>query len=183
VKISLAHIQYVATKIAVDLNKSDMVTMTRGLDQVVGASQIVLENDIKKDLALEAKVDELLDNNEEQIEFYLADERQLFWMMKKKLAPEFDVILSHEEHFSDVSHKILDELYEEDLINYDVSENMIKNIIYNSMEGFISSRSGIEDAVIEKMSHYKRTLIPGSDEYDIVFNRLFEEELIAKGMA
>ena len=77
-KISLAHIQYVATKIAVDLNKSDMVTMTRGLDQVVGAAQIVLENDIKKDLALEAKVDELLDNNEEQIEFYLADERQLF---------------------------------------------------------------------------------------------------------
>ena len=42
-------------------------------------------------------------------------------MIKKKLAPEFGVILSYEDRYSDLSHKILDSLYEADLINYDVS--------------------------------------------------------------
>ena len=40
----------------------------------------------------------------------------------------------------------------------------------------------IEDIVIEKIEGYKRTLIPGTEEYDMVFEKLYEEELRKKGM-
>ncbi|MEA2112046.1 MAG: DUF507 family protein [Campylobacterota bacterium] len=182
-KVTLAHVPHVSNKIAIDLNKSGLVHMTSGLDAVSKEAENILVQNIKQEQALEEKVNEIVDANEEEIDFYLADERQLFWMIKKKLAPEFGVILSYEDRFSDVAHKILDALYEEDLINYDVTENRIKNVIYDAITSFISDNGDIEEEVIEKMRSYKRQYIPGTDEYEILYDKLYQEELQKKGMA
>jgi hypothetical protein len=182
-KVTLSHVPHVANKVAIELNKSGLVHMTSGLEAVSREAERVLIENIKQEIALEEKVNEIVNDNEEQIDFYLADERQLFWMIKKKLAPEYGVILSYEERFSDIAHKILDALYEEDLINYDVTENRIKNIIYDAMTSFISDNSDIEEAVIDKMRSYKRQYIPGTDEYEILYDKLYLEELQKKGMA
>lgn len=182
-KVSLKTVPHISSKIAIDLNKSGVVTMTKGLDPVAHEAEKVLLENIKQEMALEEKVHEIVDDNEDQIEFYLADERQLFFMIKKKLAPEFGIILNYEERYSDLSHKILDELYEEDLIHFDVTENRIKNIIYNSITSFIADNDEIENAVREKLSSYKRAIIPGTDDYEILYEKLFHEELQRRGMA
>jgi len=156
--------------------------MTKGLEPVTLEAQKVLEESVKKEMALEDKVNQYLEENEEEIEFMLADERQLFFMIKKKLAPEFGVILDYEERFSDLSHKILDELYEEDLIHFDVTENRIKNIIYNAITSFLADTSEIEDAVMDKIRSYKRKFIPGTDEFEILYEKLYREELMKRGM-
>ncbi len=181
-KISLKAVPHISSKIAVDLNRSGVVTMTRGLEAVSKEAEKVLVENIKQEISLEEKVDEICNENEEQIEFNLVDERQLFFMIKKKLAPEFGVILNYEERYSDISHKILDELYEEDLIHFDVTENRIKNIIYNAITGFVSEASEIDDAVIEKIRSYKKRYIPGTDEFDILYERIYREELMKRGM-
>jgi hypothetical protein len=181
-KISLKTIPHISNKIAIDLNKSGVVTMTKGLEPVTLEAQKVLEESVKKEMALEDKVNQYLEENEEEIEFMLADERQLFFMIKKKLAPEFGVILDYEERFSDLSHKILDELYEEDLIHFDVTENRIKNIIYNAITSFLADTSEIEDAVMDKIRSYKRKFIPGTDEFEILYEKLYREELMKRGM-
>lgn len=181
-KLSLKSIPHISNKIAIDLNKSGVVTMTKGLEPVSIEAIKVLEDNVKKEMALEDKVDEICDENEEEIEFMLADERQLFFMIKKKLAPEFDVILNYEERYSDISHKILDELYEEDLIHFDVTENRIKNIIYNAITGFMADESEIEDAVMDKIRSYKKRYIPGTDEFDILHEKIYREEMMKRGM-
>ena len=181
-KISLKTIPHISNKIAIDLNKSGVVTMTKGLESVAHEAQKVLEENVKQEMALEEKVNEICEDNEEEIEFMLADERQLFFMIKKKLAPEFGVILNYEERYSDISHKILDELYEEDLIHFDVTENRIKNIIYNAITSFIADTSEIEDAVMDKIRSYKRKFIPGTDEFEILHEKLYREELMKRGM-
>ncbi len=181
-KISLKTIPHIANKIAIDLNKSGSVTMTQGLERVAQEAEKIFEEDVKKEIALEEKVDLICDDNEEEIEFQLVDERQLFFMIKKKLAPEFGVILNYEERFSDISHKILDELYEEDLIHFDVSENRIKNIIYNAITGFIADTQEIEDAVMDKIRSYKKHYIPGTDEFDILHEKIYREEMMKRGM-
>ncbi|WP_345992746.1 DUF507 family protein [Sulfurimonas sp. HSL-1716] len=182
-KVSLKTVPHISSKIAIDLNKSGVVTMTKGLEAVAHEAEKVLLENIKQEMALEEKVHEIVDDNEDQIEFYLADERQLFFMIKKKLAPEYGVILNYEERYSDLSHKILDELYEEDLIHFDVTENRIKNIIYNSITSFIADNDEIENAVRDKISSYKRNIIPGTDDYEILYEKLFHEELQRRGMA
>ena len=181
-KISLKTIPHIANKIAIDLNKSGVVTMTKGLESVAKEAEKVLEENVRKEMILEEKVNEICEENEEEIEFMLADERQLFFMIKKKLAPEYGVILDYEERYSDISHKILDELYEEDLIHFDVTENRIKNIIYNAITSFIADSSEIEDAVMEKIRSYKRKFIPGTDEFEILYEKLYKEELTKRGI-
>ncbi len=181
-KVTLKTIPHIANKIAIDLNKSGVVTMTKGLEAVAAEAQKVLEANVKQEMALEEKVNEICDENEDQIEFMLADERQLFFMIKKKIAPEYGVILNYEERFSDVAHKILDELYEEDLIHFDVTENRIKNIIYTAITSFLANDSEIEDAVMDKIRSYKRNFIPGTDEYEILHEKLYREELMKRGM-
>jgi len=181
-KLSLKSIPHLASKISIDLNKSGVVTMTKGLESVAAEAEKVLIHDVNQEMALEEKTHEICDENEEQIEFMLADERQLFFMIKKKLAPQFGVILNYEERFSDISHKILDELYEEDLIHFDVTENRIKNIIYNAMTSFLADTSEIEDAVMDKIRSYKRKFIPGTDEFEILHEKLYKEELMKRGM-
>ncbi|MEA1918014.1 MAG: DUF507 family protein [Campylobacterota bacterium] len=182
-KVSLTHVPHIANKIAIDLANSGFVTLTHGLDSVSEVASKFLVQSIKKEVALEERVHEIVDDNEEQIDFYLADERQLFFMIKKKLADEYGVILSYDDRYSDLSHKILDGLYDEDLLRYDVSENKVKNIIFEAMTSFISDSSDIESAVHDKLRSYKRKIIPGTDEFDILYEKFYQEELHKKGMA
>jgi uncharacterized protein len=182
-KVTLSQVPHIANRIAVELGRSGLVTMTRGMDPIIGEAKHVLEESVKKEAALEAKVKEIVNENEEEIDFYQADDRQLFFMIKKKLAPEFGVILSYEERFSDLAHKILDALYEEDLMNYEVSENRLKNIIYDAITAFIADDAEIEQAVNEKMRSFQKQLIPGTDEYELRYEKLYREELNRRGLA
>jgi len=74
-------------------------------------------------------------------------------------------------------------IYEEDLIHYDIEEIRIKNVIFGAMTGFIKDNDAIEDAVYEKIKTYQRKIIPGTDDYDILFEKLYREELNKRGMA
>lgn len=181
-KISLSHVPHVASRIAIELSRSGLVTVTKGLEPIAQEAQKVLTKNLKKELELEEKVNEIVNANEEQIDFYLADERQLFFMIKKRLAPEYGVILSYEDRYSDIAHQILDELYEEDLIHFDINENRIKNTIYEAMTKSIADNSEIESEVYKKIKTYKRVLVPGSDEFEIIFEKLYKEELQKRGL-
>jgi hypothetical protein len=182
-KVTLSQIPHIANRIAVSLARSGLVTMTRGMDPIIAEARKVLEDSVKKEAALEARVKEIVSENEDQIDFYQADDRQLFFMIKKKLAPEYGVILSYEDRFSDLAHKILDAIYEEDLINYDVSESRLKNVIYDAITAFIADNTEIEQAVNEKMKSFQKQLIPGTDEYELRYEKLYREELHRRGLA
>lgn len=181
-RLRAEHAKFVADKIGVDLLNCGFVKIKQGLEAVSElATKIILE-DIAVDDELNAKTRELVDNQEEDIEFFQADRKQLFWMVKRKLADAEGIKLNWEERLSDLAHSILDELYEEDLIEYNVTENRVKNVIYKSIEDYLARQSDIEDKVHEKISHYKRKVMYGTEEYDILYNKLYEEELRKLGL-
>jgi hypothetical protein len=181
-KIRLPHAPYIANKIAIDLLNSGYPTFKNGVEPIKETAQEIIEDDLKKELALEQRVEELLEENEDEMEFNRIDRRSMFWMIKKKIAKEYDVILSYEDRYNNVAHEILDKLWQEDLMDYSVAENTIKNVILTSLEEYVNSFEDIEDNVSEKIKGMKRELIPGSDEYNVVFERLYREELKKKGM-
>ena len=98
------------------------------------------------------------------------------------MANEFGVNLNFEDRFSNIAHSIMDYLYEEDFIHFTVNDNQVKNLIANYIGDFIKGYDEADSAAYEKIKSYKRKLIPGTEDYDIVFNRLYEEELIKKGL-
>jgi hypothetical protein len=181
-KIRLPHAPYIANKIAIDLLKSGSVNLKSGVEPVVKIAENFIVEDIEKEMALEERVAEILDENEDDMEFMQVDRRNMFWLIKKKLAKEYKVTLSYEDRYSDLSHKILETLWKNSLIEYTVSENRVKNVIYNAMEKYFASFEQVEETVAEKINNYKRKLVPGTPEYDLVFERLYEEELRRKGL-
>jgi len=181
-KIRLPHAPYIANKIAIDILNCGFVTMNKGLEPIVKVAEDLIVADIKQESALEERVTEILDQNEDEMEFQRVDRRNMFWLIKKKLAREFGVILSYEDRYNDVAHKILETCWKSDLIEYNVTENRVKNVVYTAIETYVSTFQAIEDDVAERISNYKRTLVPGSEEYDLIFEKLYEEELRRRGM-
>lgn len=174
--------RYVATKIGIDLANAPFVNMPKGKEAVVEACKAIIDANLEQEHALDVKVKELLEANLEQIEFQHADERQLFFMIKKKMAPEFGVIMNYDDRYNDLAHKILDELYENYLAEYDVNENQIKNIIFKSFRSFADAYEEIDDIVYKKIKHMKKDIVAGSQDYELLYERLYQEELIRRGM-
>jgi hypothetical protein len=181
-RIKLSHAKYIANKVSIDLVNSSYISVIGTIEQLKNASLEVIETDIKKELELEEFVHSKMEDNEDDIEFLRADPKELFWMIKKKMAKEFGVILNYEDRYNDVSHKIMDTLIDSSIINFTINENRVKNIIFDSIIDYVNSFSKIEELIYQRISGYKRRLIPGSDDYNIVFNKMYEEELKKRGM-
>lgn len=181
-KMKLHHTPYVSRRVSRDLVTCPFVEIRKTKDEITDEIEKILDADIEKEHELDEKVAVILEEQEDEIEFLNADYRQLFWMAKKRLANEFGVILNNEDRFSDLAHQILDYLWEEDYIHFTCSDNQVKNVIIASIDDFLKGFEKADDVVLDKIKHYKRKLIQGTDEYDIVYHRLYEEELIKRGL-
>ena len=173
---------YVASKIGIDLANASFVSMPKGKEAVVQACKDVIDENLEKEKRLDAKVEEMLDENYDEIEIQQVKERELFFMIKKRLAPEFGVIMNYEDRYNDVSHSILDELYENYLLEYEVNENQVRNIIFKAFKAFSDAYDKMDDTVYEKIKRMKKEYVPGSVEYELIYERLYEEELRKRGM-
>lgn len=173
---------YVASKIGIDLAHAPFVTMPKGKEAVVAACKAIIDDNLEKEKKLDAKVEEMLDANIDEIEIQQVKERELFFMIKKRLAPEYGVIMNYEDRYNDVSHSILDELYENYLLEYEVNENQVRNVIFKAFKAFSDAYDAIDDLVYDKIKHMEKEYIPGSMEYELMYERLYEEELRRRGM-
>ncbi len=181
-KMKLHHTPYISRRITRDLVNCSFVEVRKTKENIAKEVERILDEDIERELDLDEKVDAILQQQEDSIEFYNADYRQLFWMAKKRMANEAGVILNNEDRFSDIAHKILDYLWEEDFIHYTVSDNQVKNVIFASIDEFIKGFGEADEAAYKKIKTYKRKLIPGTEEYDLIYQRLYEEELLKRGL-
>ena len=181
-KLKKQHANYIARKITNDIISQDFIEVRKDKALITEVCVDILNEDINKEIKLDEHVDTLLNEREDDIEFYNADYRQLFWMTKKRLANDFAVSLNMEDRFSNIAHNIMDYLYEEDFIHFVVNDNQVKNLISNAIDSFIKGYDEADTVAYEKIKTYKRKLIPGTEDYDIVYHRLYEDELIRKGL-
>lgn len=181
-KIRLPHIPYVARKISIDMFKSGFIIFKQDRVGVVNIAEEILKQDAIKEKALDEKVNELLEENSEDIHIMQVDRRSMFWMVKKRLAEEQGFILNHEDRYNKLSHEILETAWKKDLIDYSVSENRARNVIYLSISEYLKTFEDIENIVADKLENGTRKFIPGTQEYDLEFERYYEDELKKRGM-
>ncbi|MCH9741170.1 MAG: DUF507 family protein [Epsilonproteobacteria bacterium] len=173
---------YVASKIGIDLANASFVTMPKGKEAVVQVCKDIINANLEKEKKLDAKVYDMLDDNIDEIEIQQVKERELFFMIKKRLAPEYGVIMDYDERYNDVAHTILDELYENYLLEYEVNENQVRNVIFKAFKAFAAAYDEMDDKVYEKIKKMEKEYVPGSVEYELVYERLYQEELVRRGM-
>jgi len=173
---------YLATKVGIDLANANFIDMPKGKDVVVEAVKNIIDENLKIERKLDEKVYEILDENDDEIEFQHINERQLFFMIKKRLASENGVIMNYDDRYNDLAHKILDELYENYLIEYDVNENQVKNVIFKAFKAFSDAYNEIDDIVYKKIKRMDREIVIGSYDYELLYEKLYQEELAKRGM-
>ncbi|CBG40421.1 DUF507 family protein [Helicobacter mustelae] len=180
-KLKTTHVPYVANKIAIDIAGSNLLEVKTSLENIAKIAGEVLEEGIKKEMQIDAKAKQLIEENLENIEFMRADEKQLFWMIKRQIANDENFSLSWEDRYNELSHKLLDELILEGFIKVRVSENLVKNLIFKSIDLYAKVYEDVESAVFDKLKNYKRKLIVGTEEYELVFEKMYQEELKRRG--
>ncbi|MDR2639466.1 MAG: DUF507 family protein [Helicobacteraceae bacterium] len=128
-------------------------------------------------------VDHLEKDERKDLEWLVSnfDPKKLFWLIKRKIAADNGLILDNDGRANNLAHRILDDLYESDLIRY-ADENRVKNLIAKAILEYGRRQEDIEERVHEKLKSYKRNLVRGTEEYDILFAKYYEEELRKLGL-
>jgi hypothetical protein len=182
--IKETQVPYIANKIVIDMLNSGFVKFNHGLDKAKTMIEEILMENVTEEKELENEVKEIIAEQEEENEylFYNINRKELFSMIKKKLANEDGFILNKIDRLNNLAHKIVEDLWDAELIDYEINDGKMKNIVFDSMNNFIKEKYQIEDVVYEKLKNYKKELIPGSEEWELVFAKLYEQELKKRGM-
>ena len=182
--IKEAQVPFIARKVAYDLLNSGYVSFPKGIDNAIKEIEEIILDDVLWEREIEDKAREILAQQEEENEFlfYDVDRREIFKLIKKKIAEEEEFNINKEERIDDLAHFLVKELWDKELIDYDVRDGKIKNIIFNSIMEFLNREKEARDEVYRKIENYKRPLVPGSEEFNLVFQRLYEQELRKRGL-
>ena len=181
-RIRLPHVPYIAHKIALDLLNSGCVTLSAGIEPVAKEADEIIRADLQKERAIDERANELIDERISELDEMSVNKKDMFWLIKRHIANDENFELNFEDRYGTISHKILETVWKKNLIDYKISENRLKTIIYNAIDEYLKNYQKIEDAVYEKIDGYKQKLIPGTEEYELVFEKLYEEELRKRGM-
>ena len=182
--IKEAQVPFIARRVAYSLLNSGYVTFPKGIDNAIKEIEEILMDDVLWEREIEDEVREIIAAKEEENEylFYDVDRREVFKLLKKEIAKEEDFPLNKTDRFDDLSAFLVKELWDKELIDYDERDGKIKNIIFKSILNFLNQEFEARDEVYKKIENYKRPLIPGTEEWEIVFNKLYEQELRKRGL-
>lgn len=81
-----------------------------------------------------------------------------------------------EDRISHIAHKIYDRLYDDDLADFP-DERRALDCIKDSIEGFFSIMEQVDQAVRAKLASYSQAKVPGSRDYEILYQKFYAEEL------
>lgn len=75
-----------------------------------------------------------------------------------------------------LSHLILDYINEDDGIEYFVETQELRQEILRLIEGEMKADEAIDALVRRKIETQKRTILEGSEEWDVLYRKYYEEE-------
>jgi hypothetical protein len=181
-KLRLPHVPYVARKIAIDLLGSNYIAFNGGIDGVARVAEEILRTNLEKERKFDEKANEMLSESLGDMDAMQVDKRNMFWLVKRRLCEENSFILDFEERFNTLAYEILEDAWKQNLIDYKISENRVRNMIYLSIIDYLKQYELIEDAVLSKIETLQKKPVVGSEEYDLIFEKFYEDELKRRGM-
>jgi hypothetical protein len=88
-------------------------------------------------------------------------------------------MLISEDRISNLSHKIFDKLWRDDLVDF-TDETKALSTIKSSIHLYFSVTDEIDEIVRKKLASYSQAKVPGSREWEILYQKFYKEELAKK---
>ncbi len=89
------------------------------------------------------------------------------------------MILS-EDRQSHLAHLVADGIWNDDLVDY-VDEDQAVRVAKKAVSRFVSDFEDIDKRVQEKIASLKRGVTEGSPEWDVMYSKYIEEEMLRRG--
>jgi hypothetical protein len=80
-----------------------------------------------------------------------------------------------EDRVSHISHKVLDKLWKNDLVDFPIEPRALQRIKL-SIEEFFTAAEEIDQSVRRKLASYSQAKVPGSRDWEILYRKFYEEE-------
>jgi hypothetical protein len=81
-----------------------------------------------------------------------------------------------EDRVSHIAHKIIEKLWRDDLADFP-EEARALNVVKESIAAYFSAAEEVDQAVRKKLASYSQAKVPGSREWDILYQKFYREEL------
>ena len=88
-------------------------------------------------------------------------------------------MLISEDRISHLAHKIFDKLWKDDLVDF-TDENKALAAIKSSIHQYFSVTDEIDAIVRKKLASYSQAKVPGSRDWEILYQKFYKEELAKK---
>jgi len=132
---------------------------------------------------LEEKAKEVLKQNIEILEKENIDYRTAFRTVKRKLAEEMNINIDRRERLNQVVNRIIDFIMKDDTVEIYEDVPVIRNKIRKIVMGALRMEEEIEREVRRRIRRYSRDILEGSPEWNILWKRIYEDELKKRGLA
>jgi len=88
-------------------------------------------------------------------------------------------MLISEDRISHLAHKIADRLWRDDLVDIP-DETRALSSIKTSINEYFSVALDIDEMVRKKLASYSQAKVPGSRDWEILYEKLYKEEMAKK---
>lgn len=80
-----------------------------------------------------------------------------------------------EDRVSHVAHKIIDKLWQDDLVDFPIEPRALQRVKL-SIDEFFTFAEEVDQTVRRKLASYAQSKVPGSREWEILYRKFYEEE-------
>jgi len=81
-----------------------------------------------------------------------------------------------EERISHLAHLVLDRLWRDDVADFP-DEGRALQVAKDAIASYFDIENEVDAAVRRKLSSYAQAKVPGSREYDILYEKFYKEEM------
>jgi len=132
---------------------------------------------------LEERAKEVLKQNLDILEKENIDYRTAFLAVKRKLAEEMDINIDKRERLNQIINRIMNLIMEDESVEIYEDPPVIRRRIREIVLGALKIEEEIEREVRKRIKKYSRDILEGSPEWNILWKRIYEDELKKRGLA
>lgn len=111
------------------------------------------------------------------------DYRTAFKVVKTKLAEERKININRRERMNQVANMIRDLIMEDDEVEIYDDPPVIRKRVSDILRNAIREEENIERAVRQRIREYSKNILEGTPEWNILYKKIYEDELRKKGLA
>ncbi len=111
------------------------------------------------------------------------DYRTAFKVVKTRLAEERKININRRERMNQVANMIRDLIMEDETVEIYEDPPVIRKRVADILRNAIREEENIERAVRQRIREYSKNILEGTPEWNILYRKIYEDELRKKGLA